>query len=193
MVNNSKTKGSNFEREIARDLSLWWSNGKRDDIFTRSDSSGARFTQRKKTDKDTAFQSGDIACSDPAGILLLELFSIEVKTGYGKKNKDKIVLWDVLDILDSDQKIPVIFSLWQQCENDAELANKEPMLIFRRNRRKKCIAFKRSYFSTLELWFGSTDYPIIKLQEICIMNLNNFFNWIPDIRTICKVKLKRSK
>jgi hypothetical protein len=47
-------KGSSFEREIAKLLSLWWSEGMRDDVFYRSHASGGRFTMRRKSGKDTA-------------------------------------------------------------------------------------------------------------------------------------------
>ena len=54
-----KAKGSSFEREIARILSLWWSKGTRDDIFGRTMSSGAWGTQRAKAGKSTFGQYGE--------------------------------------------------------------------------------------------------------------------------------------
>ena len=44
-----KQKGGEYERTVCKKLSLWVSNGTRDDIFWRSAMSGGRATlQRKK-------------------------------------------------------------------------------------------------------------------------------------------------
>ena len=80
-------KGGSFEREISSVLSLWWSNGTRDDIFGRSDSSGGRFTSRWKNGKSTANMAGDITFTDACGEPLIKAWSIECKTGYGGKEK----------------------------------------------------------------------------------------------------------
>ncbi len=58
-------KGSNFEREICKLLSLWWTNDKRDDIFWRTSGSGARATTRSKTKQKTFGQYGDVQATDP--------------------------------------------------------------------------------------------------------------------------------
>ncbi len=188
-------RGGGFEREVSVQLSLWWTEGKRDDIFWRSDSSGARFTQRKKTGKDTAYQAGDITCSDPIGEPLIKNWNIECKTGYSGKTKiintkgeEKIILnrWDSLDIVDSSQKIPVLLTMWNQCKRDADLTNRTPILIFRRNGRKSCIMFNSTYLAYLFGIFGmyrTVAVMIITEEESCIiLNLQDFFNWIPDIR-----------
>src|SRR3990172_3169984 len=132
------SKGGGAEREVSTLLSNWWIEG-RDDIFWRSDSSGARFTQRKKAGKDTANQGGDITASDSVGEKLIKNWNIEIKSGYSSKTKvldikgnEKTLLnrWDVLDILDSSQKDPVLLKMWAQCKRDADLTHREPILIF---------------------------------------------------------------
>lgn len=75
-------KGSDFERQVAKQLGLWWTSGQRDDVFWRSQTSGARATQRAKQGKDTAGQFGDIAATDPIGAALVDVYSIELKRGY---------------------------------------------------------------------------------------------------------------
>lgn len=85
-------KGSSFERKICKQLSLWWSGGKRDDIFWRSSQSGGRATQRSKSGRKTFGSYGDIAAVDPIGLPLLEVFTIELKTG-----KSHGTVADVLD------------------------------------------------------------------------------------------------
>lgn len=191
-------KGGSFEREVSVLLSKWWIEG-RDDIFWRSDSSGARFTQRKKSGKDTANQGGDITASDSVGEILIKNWNIEAKTGYASKTKildskgqDKIILnrWDVLDILDSSQKEPVLLTMWKQCKRDAELTNREPILIFRRNGRKTCIMFTLIYLNYLFTFFGISKYPAIMIvldnKTHVIFKLQDFFTWIPNIRSALK-------
>ncbi len=168
---SSKSKGSEFEREVSSKLSLWFSDGERDDIFYRSHSSGGRFTRRNKSSKNTAYQSGDITCSDPCGKNLIDAWSIECKTGYGK--------WDVLDLLDSNQKVTQLEQFFKQCREDALECNKEPVLIFRRSQRKICICIKSDYFYSLTEWFGAPEVPIIKISpsSLVIIRLSDFLLW----------------
>ena len=85
-------KGSEFERHVAKQLSLWWTGNQRDDVFWRATTSGARATQRTKQGKKTAGQYGDIAATDPIGAALVDRFAIELKRGYSTHT-----LHDLLD------------------------------------------------------------------------------------------------
>ena len=189
------SKGGGAEREVSTLLSNWWIEG-RDDIFWRSDSSGARFTQRKKAGKDTANQGGDITASDSVGEKLIKNWNIEIKSGYSSKTKvldikgnEKTLLnrWDVLDILDSSQKDPVLLKMWAQCKRDADLTHREPILIFRRNGRKLCIMFTSIYLNHLFDFFGMPSCPMVMFvidnKSHAIFKLQDFFTWIPDIRS----------
>jgi hypothetical protein len=182
---SGKGKGSSFEREVAKKLSLWWSGGTRDDIFYRSHSSGARFTSRKKGGKDTAYQSGDITCSDPLGKPFIDFFSIECKTGYGGKGKKFGTLrWDLLDLLDSKQETPVLRGVWRQCQHDAKESNKTPLLIFRRNQRSTCVMMQRALFDLLTDFYGMPVAQIIQFGyykiDYCILSFEDMIVWIPD-------------
>lgn len=73
-------KGSGFERAICKQLSLWWTDGERDDIFWRTSGSGARAKVRGK--KQTFGQYGDVQATDPIGQPLIDRFTIEIKRGY---------------------------------------------------------------------------------------------------------------
>ena len=131
-------------------------------------------------------QSGDITCSDQEGELLIKSWSIEIKTGYGikkkKEEKTEIVRWDVLDFLDSTQKKPVLQKMWNQCKRDADLTNKIPVLIFRRNNRTPCICFTDKYFYVLLDFFGGQCPVYICSMNLVILSLTDFFEWIVDIR-----------
>lgn len=56
-----KQKGSAFERQVCKDLSLWLSGGKHDDWFWRSAMSGGRATVGKKAGNIRSQQAGDIS------------------------------------------------------------------------------------------------------------------------------------
>ena len=70
-----KAKGSNFERDTCRLLSLWLSRSQRADLFTRNVLSGGAFTIRT-TERGIP---GDVAASDPLSHEFLSLYSIECK------------------------------------------------------------------------------------------------------------------
>lgn len=74
-------KGGDFEREICKKLSAWWTYDDRDDVFWRSSQSGGRATVRFRKGKRTAGSYGDITALDPIGEPLMKLFTIELKRG----------------------------------------------------------------------------------------------------------------
>lgn len=78
-MKNPKSKGSSFERWICSALSLWSSEGKRDDLFWRSSLSGGRATVRFSKGKDTKNQYGDIVAIDPDGFWFTDIFIVECK------------------------------------------------------------------------------------------------------------------
>lgn len=77
-------KGGQYEREICKKLSLWWTKNRSDDVFWRSASSGGRATNRKKQGKKTFGHHGDVCLTNPIGKPFLDLFCLEVKRGYSK-------------------------------------------------------------------------------------------------------------
>lgn len=201
---NTKEKGSSFERECCEKLSLWFSEGEKDYLFTRTDASGARFSQRKKSNKETTYQGGDITFSDPEGELLIKCWSLELKTGYSETNtvKDKegnvikksVKSWDILDCIDSAQKKPLFIAFWEQCLNDATASNKEPVLIFRRNGRTICVCFRTIYYNRLASYYGGiAAIKTISLSyedtHLTTMLLKDFTNWILDIKPFLRSSL----
>ena len=125
-----KSKGSSYEREICVLLSRWWTGGSRDDIFWRSSASGGRATVRGKTGRRTAHQGGDVACTDPDGAALTDLFAIEIKRGYSSCT--------IHDLLDRGPKSATPeFEKWvQQACRSAEMTGTYSwLLITRRDRR----------------------------------------------------------
>lgn len=180
-------KGGNFEREVCAKISKWWTEGERDDIFYRSAGSGGRFTARKKSGKDTINGAGDVIISDPLGKPLMDKWSIECKTGYATKRDGEIIRWDVIDFLDSKQSNPVLQKMWDQCQRDADLSHREPILIFRRNGRTPCLMIRHQYYWQLHGVFGGFygDFIVVEAGKLfcVIFPLSQFFEWIPNIRS----------
>jgi len=168
-----KRKGSQFEREIAKSLSLWITNNKRDDVFWLSSQSGGRSTQRKKSGQTTANSSGDICYLDAIGKPFTDYFLIECKNGYTKEV-------DVLNTVDSSGELILLkwFSKAQKECNEAK--KKQVMLIFKRNRKKPCIMMESNFLGFLE---SSKNKEYMERQiEIClnefvIVNYKEFFKW----------------
>lgn len=77
-------KGSSFEREFCKDLSVWWTGDEKTDVlFWRTAGSGGRATIRKKKNKKTnSAHCGDIAALEEKSQPLTELVTFELKRGY---------------------------------------------------------------------------------------------------------------
>lgn len=87
----SKGKGSAFEREVCKTLSLWWSGGVDDSLFWRTAMSGGRATVRAKKGKMTRAHCGDITAVDDAGSTLTKLITFELKRGYNRGTLSDLV------------------------------------------------------------------------------------------------------
>lgn len=128
-------KGSNFERQTCKTLSLWWTNGKRDDVFWRTAGSGARAKTRSKTGQNTFGQYGDIQATDPIGQPLIDTVSIELKRGYSHNS--------FADIIDKKEtsKTQQLYELFiEQAKQDAKNAGAPFwMLITKRDRREALV------------------------------------------------------
>ncbi len=121
---NGKNKGSSYEREISKKLSLWLSEGKRDDSFWRTQNSGGRFTTRRKLGIDTQNQDGDITSTDPSTQFFSDTFTLELK-----KYKD-INLWGLFT-----GKGGGLLSFWEQTKRQALSSYKVPVLIVKQDRK----------------------------------------------------------
>lgn len=122
------SKGSAFEREICKKLSLWWTGNARDDIYWRSSQSGGRATQRLKSGRSTFGSYGDIAFVDPIGEPLLRLFTIELKRGRSHGHPE-----DLMDCAKSDKQKPFESCLMQAYTAHQAAGSRAWMLICRRD------------------------------------------------------------
>ncbi len=127
-------KGSSYEREICNQFSLWWSAGKRDDIFWRAAGSGNRAKVRGRSGRGTAGQHGDICATDPIGAVLIDLFTIEIKRGYSSQT--------ITDLLDKPARAGT--QCWdaffdQVLESHDHAGSYAWMIINRRDRREAMV------------------------------------------------------
>ena len=181
-------KGGNFERSICKQLSLWCSNGKIDAVFWRTSTSGARATVRAKKGLDTPNSHGDVAAIDPLGIPLMDLVSIELKRGYSGQ-------LTIQDLLDSNQKEPLLLKFWKQAERDRLIGKRRwSWLIFQRDRKRACIVFNKPFWDFLLNYTGDLKcskssksfrllFKIGCVSEkthynLYIMRLSEFLHWV---------------
>ena len=119
---NGKAKGSGFEREVSKKLSLWWSEGTDDSLFWRTQNSGGRFTVRKKVGLQTDGQIGDIASTSPLSKPFTDTFVVELKS---YKN---INLWSIITGAKG-----TLVDWWDKLSNEAYEDHKIPLLIVKEN------------------------------------------------------------
>lgn len=196
-------KGPGFERSFCKELSLWWTEDKRDDIFWRTASSGARATTRFKKGLRTADSYGDVKAEHPIGKPLTNQSVFSLKRGYtGKKQKMKLKWANLLDILDTPDHIktkPAIVQWWEEIESTREKAYREySFLVFKRDRKKILISMAPSTFNILERLNGFYNGPtsLMSTASLCIvtMPVESFFIWCqPESLGRQKRVIKRRK
>ena len=135
MSKNPKAKGSKFERDICKQLSLWWTGGKRDDVFWRTTTSGARATIRSKRGRGTKNQYGDVQATDPIGQPLIDLCTIEIKKGYSRNS-----YFDLIDKLPNETKQPYKKFIQQVIDQQCEAGTAWWLLITKRDYKETLIA-----------------------------------------------------
>lgn len=195
-------KGSKFERDICRKLSLWYSHEKRDDIFWRTAGSGARATVRMKKGLMTADSAGDISALHSSGKALTRLCIFELKRGYSEKNRSRGV--SILTIVDKllKEKEPILVEWYKKLVKELhEHKRKFGFIIFQRDRKNPCIALHSSTFEYLNrrnvkkyFWppFGPTCRVMLHDLDLVIMKLDDFLEWC-EPETIMRKTIRRQK
>ena len=135
-------KGGDFEREVCKLLSKWWSKGlgmeERDDIFWRTSQSGGRATQRRKLGMSTFGSYGDIAAVDPIGEPLLKFVTLELKRGSSHGTP-----WDLFESAPSKAIRPFEAALAQAKTSSEQAGSMGWALIARRDRKEAMIYLDR--------------------------------------------------
>jgi len=199
-------KGGDYEREVCKQLSLWWTYHKRDDIFWRTAGSGARATTRMKKLMETHDSAGDVMALDPIGKPLTAQVLIEIKRGFGgmqvkskstgKKKKKGGKQLEILSLLDTNMKGRkhelVFWQWWDKAENERLLHNRNLVwIIFKRDRKEPCIAM--SLFQFVRLTTGSNHV----IDTIALANRKRkvtiVFSRLDAFLKCCKPKFLRKR
>lgn len=179
-------KGSDFERFIAKDLSLWWTDGERDDIFWRTSGSGARATTRRKCGLKTADSYGDICTIDPIGKPLTDLILFELKKGYSQE----IQILSFLDLPEKRGAIklkkPVLLRWWEKAEEERNFAGREySIIIFRRDDKNIMVMCNEHFMFHLRIIGKSLERPpMIRYDEsiaaggLCLFRYDDFKSYL---------------
>jgi hypothetical protein len=179
------SKGPDFEREIPKELSLWWTHGERDDVFWRVKGSGSRAKRRlREKGKTTYGQHGDIKAEDPIGDPLLQVITLELKNGYGK--------WSFLDVLDrppmrkgqKHRTLQCFEKFMEQVQEDSEVVGTYPCLICKRDKRQKFIVLPLMLYADISCKMGEyIGYAItietteIIKQPMIALDYQSFLSW----------------
>lgn len=122
-IGTGKAKGSAYERECCKNLSLWLSRGLRDDLFWRSAMSGGRATVKFKSGGKNQTQSGDITAIDSQGEKLTSKFLIECKW-YQDLNITSMML---------DKGSLALPAFWKKAIMESTRCGRLPMMLAKQN------------------------------------------------------------
>jgi hypothetical protein len=137
----SKQKGNQMENLIARKLSLWITNGKREDVLIRSQNSGGRATVLSYTGKNFVSQAGDIVSAAFEGNKFTNMFYIEVKH-YQNLNLESLIF--------RTSKSGII-EHWNKLLKECEFYNKLPLYIARQNNKPILVGLSKNGIDIFEL------------------------------------------
>ena len=117
-----KTKGSSFARLVCKRLSLWLSDGARDDLLWRSAMSGGRATVQFNSGKVNLAQSGDVTAVGQGAYEFCERAFVEAKH-YRDLGIDRGLVCGT----------GTLARFWAIARREAAKYGKEPVLIARQN------------------------------------------------------------
>lgn len=171
----SKPKGAAAEREVAKLLSLWWTNGEDDSVFYLTAGSGARQTSRRKCGMDTHNSAGDLGYLDISGKPLIDKVLFEIKRGYNNR-------LDVLSVVDAKVTAkPNILLQWlEKAEQEKEDNQRNHVfLIMRRDYKEYVIVIPIALSEKIEkVKKVHTSRRLTLLDTYMIIPLEDFFKWI---------------
>lgn len=167
---NSKALGNAYERDVAKQLSLWLTDGQSDDVVWRDLGSGNRATIRAKQGKKTT-RSGDFVPTDLNYKWFFDAFCVDSKC-YKE--------WNPVFINESNIKSNSIFNQWLKVIEESQ--GKIPLMICKiRNRKDPEFALLPSYVkypsdfdsNFMYYTFGSKSLGFHK--DCCLLLLSDLF------------------
>lgn len=168
-----KAKGSAFERGVCKELSIWVTKGKRDDVFWRSSISGGRATVRfNKRGAITEHQAGDICAVHPDGHVFTAYWFVECKFV-----KDYRI--DLFFLGDGG----MLSEFWKKAVADASKFNRTPMIIAKMNRGRTIVVIpdaERVKFGwAKEAYLGTI---MNEVEHACVLDYNRMLAARPEFR-----------
>ena len=137
----SNEKGGVFERKICKRLSLWISDGLRDDLLWRSAMSGGRATlqRRIRTGTKRTNQCGDISAISREGQDFLDVFFVDCKF----LKSLQIDAW----IYGQEGRLP---NTWDKVLGEALDHNRVPLVVAKQNHKPELILTTLAGFHHLQ-------------------------------------------
>lgn len=156
-MKNSKEKGNRYEREIARKLSVWISEGRNRNLLWRSDSSGARATTSKEK---LSNQAGDIAPDSKEGYDFIDKFYVECKhyKNIGLEN----LIW-------RSNKQENVLTWWRRYTKEADKYNKILLLICKQNNKPDLLFVTKQFIDLFEI---DNEDITLRMSNMYVMFLN---------------------
>ncbi len=139
---NPKAKGSAFERDTCKKLSLWVSGGTHTDLFWRSAMSGGRATVGRKSGKTLTHQAGDISAVHPDGHQLTDVYYVECK--FYKNLELGLFLFGR----------GTLARFWLEVKKSAEIYDRRPWLLAKQNRLPTLLILENSPYNNDQLFCG---------------------------------------
>lgn len=175
-----KSKGSEWERQICKELSVWIQGTEKPYLFWRTPLSGGMATI-SELNKD---MSGDIRSISPKSEWWP--FSVECKTGYPKTS-----FWQHFKNIKNFN----IKDFWVQCTEDAKKPGKYPMLIYRKKNQKPIVGINKIVDNLLRnkiKKLNSMEICWIDLESVTFYNMKDFFEVVNpnDIKGLLKNEIK---
>lgn len=167
------SKGSKFEREIAKRLSIWITgNPETEPLIWRNAGSGSVHTIGiKKRGIAQKNMAGDLIAIDPRANFLLDKISIECKNGYKSAS---------IFSLFKDSKSDILKKFWEQACRDAFEAEKIPWLIFKPLGNQPLLGLPISFANKILDYNNYLQCVKIKfnseLSELVLIKLEEFLN-----------------
>jgi hypothetical protein len=149
-----KQKGSQWERDFCKSLSLWYTFDKDKDVFWRTHSSGARH--------GISEESGDVMTVKPIGDPLMSKLIIELKC----VNDTDLIL----DMIRSG-KVSKMWDWWLKVSHEAKAWKKAPLLVVKLSRRT-IICMSRIEDDLLEDKYEMHDR--IRIGDAVVCTWSNF-------------------
>lgn len=165
---NGKTKGNKFERDISRFLTKWLTGKEKPYMFFRNDASGGLSTIHR----ENTHMTGDIKHLHEDSKFFTDIFSIECKDGYPKTSLHQHFKSERFNIK----------KFWEQALNDANKANKNPMLIFKKKNQKAIVGISYYIDRKLKKYLKEKNSIIFRWNDIddCIFyDITDFFEIEP--------------